>query len=97
MQTSLIPADDFKGITITVKVVPGSSRTELVGMYGTAYKIRIAAPPERGKANKMLIEFLAEHFRIRRNAIQIISGKTSPLKQVLLRGVSSQDVQSRFK
>ena len=97
MQISLIPANDSEEASITVKVIPGSSRTELVGLYGTAYKIKIAAPPEKGKANKMLIGFLADQFGIRKNAVQITSGKTSPLKQVLLRGVSNQDVQSRFK
>lgn len=84
------------GMTITVKVVPGSRRTESAGLHGHAYKIRIAAPPEKGKANKMLVEFLAGQLNIKKNAVQIKSGKTSCIKQVLLRGVSQQDVESHF-
>ena len=83
-------------VLITVKIVPGSSRTESVGMHGQMYKIKIAAPPEKGKANKMLIIFLAEQLNIKKNAIQIKSGQTSPVKQVLLQGVTTQDVQAHF-
>lgn len=97
MGISSPPVDDSGEISMTVKVVPGSSRTEFMGMYGTAYKIRIASPPEKGKANETLIAFLAEQLNIRKNAIQITSGKTSQLKQISLRGVSLQDVQLRFK
>ncbi|RKY14039.1 MAG: YggU family protein [Planctomycetota bacterium] len=83
-------------IVITVKIVPGSSRTESAGMHGQMYKIKIAAPPEKGKANKMLIMFLAEQLTIRKNAVQIKSGQTSVVKQVLLQGVTKQDVQAHL-
>ncbi len=83
-------------IVITVKIVPGSSRTEATGMYGQMYKIKIAAPPEKGKANKMLINFLAEQFGIKKNTIQIKSGQTSAVKQILLQGVTTQDVQTQL-
>ncbi|MCD6176149.1 MAG: YggU family protein [Planctomycetes bacterium] len=83
-------------IVITVKIVPGSSRTETMGMYGQMYKIKIAAPPEKGKANKMLINFLAEQFGIKKNTIQIKSGQTSAVKQILLQGVTTQDVQTQL-
>lgn len=81
---------------ITVKIVPGSSRTEYAGLHGDMYKIKIAAPPEKGKANKMLINFLAGQFNIGKNDVQIQSGQTNRIKQVLLEGVSSQDVQTLF-
>ena len=90
------PINGCDGIIITVKVVPGSSRTESAGLHGKAYKIKIAAPPEKGKANKMLVAFLAEQLNIKKNAVEIKNGKTSCLKQVLLRGVTKQDVQSHF-
>ncbi len=83
-------------IVITVKIVPGSSRTEAVGSYGQSYKIKISAPPEKGKANKMLINFLAEQLNIKTNAVQIKSGQTSAVKQILLQGVTTQDVQTRL-
>ncbi|MHC4773598.1 MAG: DUF167 domain-containing protein [Planctomycetota bacterium] len=54
-----------------------SSRTEFAGLHGQAYKIKIAAPPEKGKANKMMIAFLAEALNIKKNAVRIRSGQTS--------------------
>ncbi|OQY07750.1 MAG: hypothetical protein B6I25_00940 [Planctomycetales bacterium 4572_13] len=87
---------DCGEIVITVKIVPGSSRTEAVGSYGQLYKIKIAAPPEKGKANKMLIHFLAEQLNIKKNAIQIKSGRTNAVKQILLQGVTTQDVQAHL-
>ena len=96
MSESPSPIDGCSEIIITVKVVPGSNRTESAGLYGQAYKIKIAAPPEKGKANKMLVAFLAGELNIKKNAVQIKSGKTSCTKQVLLRGVTRQDVQSHF-
>jgi uncharacterized protein (TIGR00251 family) len=96
MPESSSPIDGCDGIIITVKVVPGSSRTESAGHHGQAYKIKIAAPPEKGKANKMLVAFLAGELNIKKNAIQIKNGKTSCVKQIVLRGVTKQDVQSHF-
>jgi len=92
--SNLIDGPD--GVVITVKVVPGSSRTESAGPHGQMYKIKIAAPPEKGKANKMLVAFLAGQLKIKKNAVEIKSGKTSSVKQVLLRGVTKQDVQAHF-
>ena len=96
MTKSPSPIDGSDGVVITVKVVPGSSRTESAGLHGQAYKIKIAAPQEKGKANKMLVAFLAEQLNIKKNAVEIQNGKTSCIKQVLLRGVTKQDVQSHF-
>jgi len=96
MSESSTPIDSGNEIVITVKVIPGSSRTESAGLHGQMYKIKVAAPPEKGKANKMLAAFLAGELNIKKNAIQIKNGKTSCVKQISLRGVSKQDVQTRF-
>ena len=68
---------------IRVKVIPKSSKTELTGYLpdGT-WKIKIAAAPEKGKANRELIEFLAEHLNIAKSRIHIVSGETSHVKRI---------------
>jgi uncharacterized protein len=68
---------------LRVKVIPKSSKTELAGILpdGT-WKIKIAAVPEKGKANRELIEFLAEKLRVAKSRIHIVSGETSPLKRI---------------
>ena len=68
---------------ITVKVIPKSSKTELVGQLpdGT-WKIKIAAAPEKGKANKALCAFLADHFGVPPSRVAILSGETSHIKRL---------------
>jgi len=85
-----------KAVTLTVKVVPGSSRTDLAGRYGDMLKVKIAAPPEKGKANKELLRFLAARLKIRQNDIEIQSGQTGSIKTLLLKGVTDKDVQALF-
>ena len=70
-------------MTLRVKVIPRSPKTEIVGtMADGTLKIRIAAPPEKGKANDELIRFLAAHYGVSR--VEIISGHTASLKMVRL-------------
>jgi uncharacterized protein (TIGR00251 family) len=75
-------------VDIRVKVIPKSSRTELVGRLpdGT-WKIKVAAAPEKGKANRALCAFLAEHFGVAQSRVQIVSGETSHLKRVRVQGI----------
>lgn len=68
---------------ITVKVIPKSSKTELVGkLPDGAWKIKVAAAPEKGKANKALCVFLADHFNVAQSSVSILSGETSHIKRV---------------
>jgi uncharacterized protein len=70
-------------VEIRVKVIPKSSKTEFVGLMpdGT-YKIKVAATPEKGKANRALCEFLARHFDVGITQVQIVSGETAHLKRI---------------
>ena len=68
---------------ITVKVIPKSSKNEISGQLpdGT-WKIKVAAAPEKGKANKTLCAFLADHFGVAQSRVTILSGETSHRKRV---------------
>ena len=70
-------------MTIRVKVIPKSSRDEIAGKLddGT-WKIKVIAAPERGKANAAVCELLARHFDIPKSRVEVVSGHTSPLKQI---------------
>lgn len=66
-----------------IKVIPKAPKSELLTtMEDGTLKIRIAAPPEKGKANAELIKFLSKHFNIPKEKISIITGKSDPLKLV---------------
>jgi uncharacterized protein len=85
--------DTAEGVIFSVKVVPGSSRTRVAGEMGTLLKITIAAAPEKGKANECLVAYLAELLGIRKNAVTILSGQTSPVKQLRIAGVTSDTLR----
>ncbi len=88
--------EDAGGVVFTAKIVPGSSRTVVAGVLEEMVKIRVAAPPEKGKANQCLIAFLAGQLGVRKNAIEIVSGQTNPVKQVRIAGVSAATLLERL-
>jgi uncharacterized protein (TIGR00251 family) len=77
------------GVVFLTKIVPGSSRTCVCGLLDGMLKIKISAPPEKGKANRCLLEFLAKQLGVKKNAVSIISGQTNPIKQVQALGISA--------
>ncbi len=81
-----------RGVLLPVKVVPGASRSKVASLLDGALKIAIAAPPEKGKANKALIKLLAELLNIPKNRISVEQGRSSPHKLVLLKGLRREKV-----
>jgi uncharacterized protein len=72
-----------------VKVIPGSSKSELAEiMEDGTMKIRIAAQPEKGRANEELVRFLSKQFEASRGKIKIISGAGERVKLVKIIGTS---------
>jgi len=87
---------DAEGVIFTAKIVPGSRRTVVAGTLEDMIKIRVAAAPEKGKANQALIAFLAQELGVKKNAIEILSGHTHPVKQVRVAGISTLDLLTRL-
>jgi uncharacterized protein (TIGR00251 family) len=84
-------------VEFIVKVVPRSSKTALAGVLGDMLKIKLAAAPEKGKANELLIDFLAEALNVKRNAVKITSGHTSPVKTIQITGISVETLFEKLK
>ena len=74
-----------KGIVFQVFVQPRASKDMIVGLHGDRLKIKIAAPPVEGEANKRCIQFLAKCLSVPRSTLQIISGLSSRNKKILLK------------
>jgi uncharacterized protein (TIGR00251 family) len=88
-------SDARRGAAITVKVSPRAKKTAVAGvMDDGTIKIRIAAPPVDGAANKALIEFLAETLGLPKNQVDIVAGETSERKLVSLVGISPEKVDA---
>lgn len=70
-------------VEIRIKVIPKASKTELAGFLpdGT-WKVKVAAAPEKGKANRALLGFLAEHLGVAKSRVRIVSGETSQIKRI---------------
>ncbi len=64
------------------------------GFIGDAVKVRIRCAPVDGKANKELIETLAEAFDLPKSAVVFKSGETSKTKRILLRGLEAAKVRT---
>ena len=77
------------GLTFAVRVVPRASRTEIAGEYNGALKIRVAAPPVEGAANREVIRLLAKVFKLPQSAVEIVSGTASKNKTVYMVGADS--------
>jgi len=84
------------GTVLTVYVQPKAARTECVGLYGDALKIRVAAPPIDGAANEALIRFLADRCGIPRARVAIQSGAEGRRKRISLNGISAERVMARL-
>ncbi|HVF28305.1 MAG TPA: DUF167 domain-containing protein [Pyrinomonadaceae bacterium] len=77
-------------VTSAVRVVPRASRTEAAGVHENSLRVRLAAPPVEGAANKELIRFLARALNVPARNIEIISGLTSKTKRVRVHGVNKK-------
>jgi uncharacterized protein len=82
-------------VIFSVHVVPRASRSEIVGEYNGALRVRIAAAPVDGAANIELIRVLAKKLNLPRSAFEITSGHTSKLKCVSVAGEQA-DVLGRL-
>jgi hypothetical protein len=79
--TDLIRAQD-DSVLVDVLVVPNASNSQVVGLHGSRIKVRVAGPPERGKANKAVVDLLVEATGARRG--EVVSGRTHRHKTVKL-------------
>ncbi len=82
---------------LSIKVVPGSSRTCIAGWLGETLRIRVSVPAEHGKANTAVEEIIVQVLGLPRGAARIVTGKTSPRKLVAIEGLSKSEVKRRFK
>jgi uncharacterized protein (TIGR00251 family) len=73
------------GWLLTVRVQPGATRSGVVGAYGDALKVRVAAPANDGKANAALVRFLATHLGVPPRDVEITAGHHNRTKVVEVR------------
>ena len=82
------------GIILQVHVVPRSAKSEFVGVQGDALKLRIAAPPVEGQANKECVRFLSDILGIKKKQVIILGGSKSKNKTIAIEGIRRKDIEA---
>ena len=82
---------------LRLRVLPGARRSEIAGRHGDGWKVRVAAPPENGRANDAVRRLLAERLDLPRSAVTIVSGHTAREKVVELDGISQERAEAGLR
>src|SRR5207247_5184712 len=81
---------------VRLRVSPGAKSAHVVGRHGEAWKVRVAAPAEGGRANEAVVRLLAETLSLSRDAVTLVSGHGARDKIVQLTGVDSAQIEHRL-
>jgi hypothetical protein len=83
-------------VRLRLRVAPGARRSAVVGRHGDAWKVRVAAPPERGRANDEVLDLLAHSLQLPRPDVRVVAGATSRDKVVELSGLTRDEAERRL-
>lgn len=84
---------DDGAVVLRLHVQPGAGRTTMVGRHGEALKVRVAAPPEGGRANAACLSLVAATLGVAESQVELVSGPSSRAKRVRITGVAPDDVR----
>jgi uncharacterized protein (TIGR00251 family) len=81
-------------VLLRVRLQPGASEDAIAGEYAGALKVKVHAPPEKGRANRAAVEFLAAFFGVRRSAVTLVRGECSRDKLFAIKGMDPPTLAS---
>jgi uncharacterized protein len=79
-----------------LRVVPGVGKPGVVGRYGEAWRLRVSAPPERGRANEAALELLAQTLGVAATNLRLVAGRASRDKVVEVSGLAADEAERRL-
>ena len=82
---------------LKLRVVPGSGRPGIVGRYGDAWKVRVTAAPERGKAKEAVLIELASVLDVPRQDVDLVAGHSSRDEIAVVRHVPEREIEARLE
>jgi uncharacterized protein len=82
---------------LALRVSPGARTSAVVGRHGEAWKVRVAAPPEDGRANAAVVALLAETLGVPARTISVVSGHGARDKLVELAGIAPDEIDRRLE
>lgn len=89
-------SDKESGARLHVRVTPGAPRNEVMGYAEGVLRVKVAAPPVKGQANKELIAFLSDILGLRKSQLSILKGETSREKVLAIEGVTRVELEARL-
>jgi uncharacterized protein len=81
---------------LRLRVIPGSGKPGIVGRYGDGWKLRVTAPPDRGKANEATLDILADTLGLAATNLRLVSGHGSRDKTVEVAGLTTAEAERRL-
>jgi uncharacterized protein (TIGR00251 family) len=84
------------GTILPVRAQPGSRRNEIRGEQDGALKVCVTQSPEKGKANKAIVELLCKALSLKKSEVELVAGETSHHKRFLIRGITPQALAARI-
>src|SRR3989475_8822108 len=87
---------DAVSTRLRLRVSPGANHAGVVGRHGDAWKVRVAAAPEGGRANDAVVRLLAETLTVPREAVTLVSGHAGRDKIVELAGIGPSQIERRL-
>ena len=85
------------GTVLPVRAQPGARRNEIRGVQNGMLKVCVTQSPEKGKANKALVELLSKKLSLKKSQIELIAGETSHQKRFLVRGIAVEELAKRIQ
>jgi len=86
-----------EGTILSVRAHAGARRNEVRGEQEGMLKVSVTRAPEKGKANKAILELIARRLGLRKSQIELVSGETSPQKRFLVRDVAAEELARRIE
>lgn len=87
---------ESRTVRLRLRVSPGAGRAAVIGRHGEAWKVRVTAPPERGRANSDVVGLIADSLGVRRPDVRIVAGASSRDKVVELSGMTLEEAERRL-
>jgi uncharacterized protein len=84
------------GARLRIRVAPGARASAVVGRHGDAWKVRVAAPPERGRANDAVVGVIAQALGVERRNVRLVGGASGRDKVVELTGLTLDEAERRL-
>jgi uncharacterized protein (TIGR00251 family) len=89
-----IEVDSDGAVLLWLHVQPGAARDGVVGPHGDALKVKVSAPPERGRANAALARLVARDLGVRPSDVEVVAGRSGRRKRVRVQGADPDRVRA---